>query len=82
MPQLRPYQFSNVIGASCARQSRTFDDLAEKLKMNVTDLMRECNGKTSPSKGLVKGLARELDITESYLDKLADEVRKDLGGKS
>jgi len=81
MPQLWPYQFSNVISASCTRQSRSFDDLAEKLKMNVTDLMRECNGKTSPSKGLVKGLARELDITESYLDQLANEVRKDLGAK-
>jgi hypothetical protein len=25
-----------------------------------------------------KGLSRELEINESYLDKLADEVRKDL----
>jgi transcriptional regulator with XRE-family HTH domain len=81
MAQLRPFQFSNVIGASCARQSRTFDDLAEKLKMDVHQLMRECNGHAAPSKGLVKGLARELDITESYLDKLAEEVRKDLGAK-
>jgi hypothetical protein len=32
--------------------------------------------------GPVKGLARELDIDESFLDKLADEVRKDLGTKS
>jgi hypothetical protein len=30
-------------------------------------------------KALVKGLARELDINESYLEKLAEEVRKDLG---
>jgi hypothetical protein len=44
-------------------------------------LMRQCNGKTPPSKALVKGLSRELDITESYLDKLAEEVRKDLGAK-
>jgi hypothetical protein len=43
--------------------------------------MRQCNGKTPPSKALVKGLSRELDITESYLDKLAEEVRKDLGAK-
>jgi transcriptional regulator with XRE-family HTH domain len=45
-------------------------DLAEKLKMDVTDLMRQCNRKAPPSKALVKGLARELGITESYLDKL------------
>jgi hypothetical protein len=31
--------------------------------------------------GLVKGLAKELDINESCLEKLADEVRKDLGSK-
>jgi hypothetical protein len=41
--------------------------------------MRECNGKAPPLKGLVKGLApQNLDITESYLYKLAEEVRKDL----
>jgi hypothetical protein len=30
-------------------------------------------------KGLVKGLAKELDIDESFLNRLADEVRKNLG---
>jgi ribosome-binding protein aMBF1 (putative translation factor) len=60
---------------------RIFPDLAEKLKMDVVDLMRQCKGKAAPSKALVKGLARELDISEAYLDKLADEVRKDLGAK-
>jgi hypothetical protein len=76
-----PYQFSTQIGAACVRKFRTFPDLAKKLKMPVEDLMRQCNGKVSPSKALVKGLAKELDMDESYLDKLADEVRKDPGGK-
>jgi hypothetical protein len=39
---------------------RPFVDLAEKLKMPVEDLMRQCNGKVSPSKALVKGLAKDL----------------------
>jgi hypothetical protein len=30
---------------------------------------------------LVKWLARALDISEAYLDKLAEEVRKDLAPK-
>jgi hypothetical protein len=47
--------------------------------MDVTDLMRQINGKVSPSKALVKGLAKELDIDESFLNRLADEVRRDLG---
>jgi hypothetical protein len=33
----------------------------------------------SASKALVKGIAKELDIDESFLNRLADEVRKDLG---
>jgi transcriptional regulator with XRE-family HTH domain len=74
-----PYTFSTHIGAACATKMRTFPDLAEKLKMDVTDLMRQCNGKVPPSKALVKGLAKELDIDESFLEKLAAEVRKDLG---
>jgi ribosome-binding protein aMBF1 (putative translation factor) len=74
-----PYEFSTHIGAACARQMRTFPDLAEKLKIDVIDLMRQCNGKVPPSKALVKGLAKELDIDESFLNRLADEVRKDLG---
>jgi hypothetical protein len=74
-----PYQFSTQIGAACAGQFRTFADLAEKLKMPVEDLMRRCNGRASPSKALVRGLAKELEIDESFLNRLAEEVRNDLG---
>jgi transcriptional regulator with XRE-family HTH domain len=74
-----PYAFSTHIGTLCAQKFRTFQDLAERLRMDVHDLMRQCNGKVPPSKALVKGLAKELDINESYLEKLAEEVRKDLG---
>jgi hypothetical protein len=45
--------------------------------MDVVDLMRQCNTKVAPSKALVKGLARELDLSESMLDKLAEAVRND-----
>jgi transcriptional regulator with XRE-family HTH domain len=74
-----PYTFSTHIGAACATKMRTFPDLAEKLKMDITNLMRQCDGKVSPSKALVKSLAKELDIDESFLNRLAEEVRKDLG---
>ena len=81
MPEPKLYAFSTHIGSACAKQMRTFVDLEEKLKMDVHRLMRECNAKVTPSKALIKGLARELDISEANLDKLAEEVRKDLGGK-
>jgi transcriptional regulator with XRE-family HTH domain len=57
---------------------RTFPDLAEKLKMPVDQQMRECNGKVLPSNALVKGLAKELGIEESFLNRSPDQVRKDL----
>ena len=80
MPE-KLYDWSVTIGTACNKQSRTFRDLAEKLKMDVHQLMRECNGKVAPSKALVKGVARELDLSESMLVRLAEEVRKDLGAK-
>jgi hypothetical protein len=82
MPEPKLYQFSTHIGAACAKQFRNFPDLAEKLKMPLTDLMQQVNAKAPPSRATAKGLARELDIDESFLEKLADEVRKDLGGKA
>jgi hypothetical protein len=41
MPEPKLYQFSTFIGAACAKQFRTLPDLAEKLKMDVTDLMQQ-----------------------------------------
>jgi hypothetical protein len=48
MPEPKLYQFSTHLGAACAKQFRTFADLAEKLKMDVTDLMRQCYAKEPP----------------------------------
>ncbi len=79
MPEPKLYAFSSHIGSACAKQMRTFTDLAEKLKIDVVDLMRQCNAKAPPSKSLVKGLAWELDIAESFLEKPAKEVRNNLG---
>jgi hypothetical protein len=55
-PYKPPYAFSVTIGENCARKMKSFYDLAGALKMDVTQLMRECNGHASPSKALVKGL--------------------------
>jgi hypothetical protein len=55
--------------------------MADALKMDVVQLMRECNAKVPPSRPLVKGVARELGIDEALLQKLADEVRRDLVAK-
>ncbi len=80
MPPSKQYAFSTTIGAACTRQMVTFADLADRRKWTF-QLMRECNGKAPPSKALVKGLAKKLEINEHYLEKLAEEVRKGLGAK-
>jgi hypothetical protein len=54
MPEPKLYVFSTTIGVACAPQFISFQELAEKLKMDVTDLMRQCNGKMPPSKALVE----------------------------
>jgi len=55
MAEPKLYAFSTHIGTACNKQSRTFADLAEKLKLDATDLMRQCNGKAPPSKGVGQG---------------------------
>jgi sulfur carrier protein ThiS len=81
MPEPKPYAFSTHIEAACAKQFRTFADLAHELGIDVHELMSKCNGEAVPSKALVKGLARQLNINESFLEKQAEEVRKDLRAK-
>jgi hypothetical protein len=73
--------FSTTIGEACTRKMVSFYDLAAALRMDVVEVMKQCNGKVPPSKTLVRGVAKQLGIDEAFLDRLADEVRKDLGQK-
>jgi hypothetical protein len=43
--------------------------------------MLQCIGKGAPCCALVKGLAREMDIDEPFLERLAYDVRRDLAQK-
>jgi hypothetical protein len=62
--QPKLYAFSTTIGAACAQRFVTFADLADTLKIDVVEVMRQCNGKTAPTKALVKGVAKRLEIDE------------------
>ena len=50
MPEPKLYTLSTHIGAACTKQFRSLQDLADKLKMDVGDLMRQCSGKAPPSR--------------------------------
>jgi hypothetical protein len=47
--------------------------------MDVTELVKQAKAKTPPTRAIVRGLARELDIDEGFLQKLADESASGLG---
>ena len=46
--------------------------------MDPTELLRMINGRVMPTKAVVQGLARELGSDVRYLEKLVEEIRKDL----
>lgn len=80
MTRFEPYVFRPPSGPP-ALKFRTFLDLAEKLKMDDHDLMRQCNGHATPSRAPVKGLAKELKIDLQFMEKLANKVRRDMGAR-
>jgi hypothetical protein len=61
MPSPKLYCFSTPSGRHAPGNSSRSGTLADKLKMHVVDLMRQCNAKIPPTRALVKGLAKELD---------------------
>jgi hypothetical protein len=73
----RPFSFSTFVASACAYKKRNFFDLATSLNMPVGELLLQCNGHAAPSKALMNGLAKKLDIDVGFLERLADEVRKD-----
>jgi hypothetical protein len=47
MAEPKLYAFSTTIGTASNRHMRFYADLAEKLKMDVLNLMRQCNAKVA-----------------------------------
>jgi hypothetical protein len=80
MPEPKVYEFSKHIGALCVTRGTDVYKLGPKLGMDPMELLRMINGKVVPTKAVVQGLARELDSDVRYLEKLAEEIRKDRGG--
>jgi transcriptional regulator with XRE-family HTH domain len=55
--------------------------LGAKLGIDPAELLRAFNGRAPPSKAVVAGLAKALDVGMLFLDRLAKEIRKDLAAK-
>jgi len=67
--------FSQYVSALCARAGKSADDLAPKIGVLPTELLLMLAGWTTPTKEVIRGLARELDSDVNYLEKLASQVK-------
>jgi transcriptional regulator with XRE-family HTH domain len=74
-PAMPPYTFSTHVGALCVTRDTNVHKLGEKLGIDPMELLRMINGKVVPTKQVIAGLSRELDSDESYLIKLANEIK-------
>jgi hypothetical protein len=75
------YEFSRYIGELCVDQSTDVYSLSAKLRLEPMELVGIINGKAVATKAVVQGLAIELGSDVRFLERLADEVRRDLGAK-
>ena len=77
MPEPVVYEFSKYIGAFCVRANKNVHQLGAALGLDPMLLLRMINGRRRrPRQSLAE--AKELEISESHLDKLAEEVRRNL----
>jgi hypothetical protein len=53
-----PYPFSTHVSAAAARKMITFHDFAERLHMDVVELMKRANAKIPPTRALVQRLGQ------------------------
>jgi transcriptional regulator with XRE-family HTH domain len=73
------YAFSQHIGTLCVTHDTNVHKLGAKLGFDPGELLRMINGKVVPTRAVIQGLAKALDSDPSYLEKLVEEIRKDLG---
>lgn len=64
--------------ALCARAGKSLDDLAPKVGVLHKELFQMLTGRVTPTKGVIVGLARELDSDVRYIEKVASQIRPKL----
>jgi hypothetical protein len=69
------YEFSKHIGALCASRGTDVYNLGAKLGIDPMELLQMINGKVTPTKQVIAGLAKEFGSEPGYLQKLAAEIK-------
>lgn len=59
----------------CAPRMLNVYQLGPRLGIDPRELLDMINAKKMPTKAVIRGLAKEVDIDERYLEKLAGEIR-------
>ena len=75
--EMHPYpvsEFTRHVGDLCTLLEIGIDRLAERLRMDPTELLKMINGRLIPTNVVLSGLARELGTDLPYLEQLAEEI--------
>jgi hypothetical protein len=78
MPPPKVYAFSQHISSLCVTRDTNVFKLGAKLSIDPAELLRMINGRVVPTKAVLVGLAKELNSSVRYLEKLAEEIKQDL----
>jgi hypothetical protein len=70
----RAYEFKRYVAALCVQRDTHVTKLGVKLWIDPLDLLWMIHGKTTPTKAVIDGLARELRGDVGYLEKLAEVI--------
>jgi hypothetical protein len=71
------YRFSTYVGNLRVTRDTNVHKLAAALGQDPTEPLCMINGRASPTKAIVAGLAKALDSDVRFLDRRADEIRND-----
>jgi hypothetical protein len=79
MREPKVYQFSTFVGTLCVTRDTNIHRLAVTLGVDAAELLAMINGQVIPSRAVVAQLAKVLESDPRYLEKLVEEIHKDLG---
>jgi hypothetical protein len=72
------HRFSIYVGNLCVTRGTDIFKLGAKLGVGPIEVLRMINGKVAATKAVIQGFAKQRGSDPRSLEKLAEEIRKDL----
>jgi ribosome-binding protein aMBF1 (putative translation factor) len=76
MDQRRVSEFTKFVGELCARREIDIYQLAERMTMDPTELLKIVNGRLMPTDVVLSGLSKALDSDVHTLKTLAEKMKQ------